>query len=230
VQEINILVEGGEAVMETVEPSRYAKLMTLRITHNQKNLRQVLAVNPVTKFVVRVDDYWGVRSGDVFHHGVEVLEYNEAMDPRLFVPDFPKDATLMDQVTQEVGLAQGDMTVKEIAVKVASQTLDAWAQRDYVKAGKLFGGVPPAWFAKFDGIRPMRIISIGEAEPIEDEDRPPYQVRCQYETERDGRKWIITLGLAVVDVDGQPGRWHASISSRDEAEVDSTPVTPAVSR
>ncbi|MEN6428620.1 MAG: hypothetical protein ABFE13_25005 [Phycisphaerales bacterium] len=209
VQEIHSLVENGKAVMETDPLSRYAKLMTLRVTHKNEGLQQVLVVNPVTKFVVRVDDYWGAGVGDGIHKGIEVLEYNEAMDPRLFVPDFPKDAPLMDQVTQEVGLAQGDMTVKEVAVEVVRQAMEAWAQGDYAGAGKLFGGMPPEWFTKFDDIRPAHIVSLAEAEPIEDEDRPPYQVRCQYETERDGRKQTITLGLAVLDVDGQPGRWHA---------------------
>ncbi len=224
VQEIHALVEAGKAVMETDPLARYTKLMTLRVTRKNKSLKQVLVVNPVTKFVVRVDDYWGGEEGGVFHHGIEVLEYNEAMDPRLFVPDFPQDAILMDQVTQEVGMAQGNMTEKEVAEEVVRQALETWAQKDYPKAGKLFGGLPPEWFAQFDDIRPVHIISIGEAEPIEDEDRPPYQVRCQYETERNGRKWNITLGLAAFDVDGQPGRWHASMRSRDEAPANAEPL------
>lgn len=220
VQEIHALVEAGKAVMETDPLARYTKLMTLRVTRKNKSLKQVLVVDPVTKSVVRVDDYWGGEEGEVTHKGIEVLEYNEAMDPKLFVPDFPKDAILMDQVTQEVGLAQGDMTKKEVAVEVARQALEAWAQKDYAKAGKLFGGLPSQWFTRLDDLRPVRIISIGRAEPIEDEDRPPYRVRCQYETERKGRKMITTLGLVVPDVDGQPGRWHASILSRDEAPAD----------
>ncbi len=61
VQEIDTLVKAGQAVLETDPLARYAKLMTLRVTHKQKDLEQVLVVNPVTKFVVRVDDYWGRR-------------------------------------------------------------------------------------------------------------------------------------------------------------------------
>jgi hypothetical protein len=220
VQEIHALVEAGKAVMETDEVARYAKLMTLRVTHKNKDLRQVLVVDPVTKFVVRVDDYWGVGRGDGVHKGIEVLEYNEAMDPQLFVPDFPKDVVLMDQVTQEVGMGQGDMTEKEVAAEVVRQALEAWAQRDYAKAGKLFGGLPPEWFTRLDDLRPVRIISIGEAEPIDDEDRPPYCVQCQYESERNGQKRITTLELAVPDVDGQPGRWHVSIRSRDDVPAE----------
>jgi len=225
VQEINALVEAGKAVVETDELSRYAKLVTLRVTRENKNLKQVLVVNPVTKFVVRVDDYWGVGKGDAIHKGIEVLEYNEAMDPKLFEPDFPEDAVLMDQVTQEVGMAQGDLTVKEVAVEVVRQALDAWAQGDHTKAGNLFGGVPPQWFTKFEDRRPVRILSIGTAEPLQEDDRPPYVVRCQYETERNGRKRTVTLGLVVPDVDGQPGRWHVSVFFRDvDGSANATPL------
>lgn len=220
VQEIYSLVEAGEAIMETDELARYAKLVTLRVTRENRNLKQVLVVDPVTKFVVRVDDYWSVGEDGVIHKGIEVLEYNEPMDPMLFVPDFPEDAVLMDQVTQEVGIAQGDMTVKETAVEAARQALEAWAQEDYVTASKLFGGMPPQWFAGLDDIRPARIISIGKAESIHDEDRPPYRVQCQYETERDGRKMRVALTLIVSEVDGQPGRWYAAIRSHDEVPAD----------
>jgi hypothetical protein len=213
VQEINALVEAGKAVMETDELSRYARRVTLRVTHKDKDLRQVLVVDPVTKFVERVDDYWGAKGGEGVHKGIEVLEYNEAMDPRLFVPDFPKDATLMDQVTQEVGMAQGDMTEKEVAEEIVRQALEAWAQGDYAKVSKLFGGGPAQSFAESDGMRPVRILSIGQAELIDD-GRPPYGVRCLYETERNGQKKILGLTLAVHDVDGQPGRWLVSIVAR----------------
>jgi hypothetical protein len=216
VQEINTLVEAGKAVMETDELSRYAKLVTLRVTHSDKALKQVLVVDPVTKFVTRFDNYWGGGKGDVVHKGIEVLEYNEAMDPRLFVPDFPKDAVLMDQVTQEVGMAQGDMTEKEVAVEVVRQAMEAWAQRDYAKAGKLFGGMPPEGFTRLDDIRPVRIVSI---DPI-DKDGAGYMVQCLYEAERDGHKQIVTLGTVVLDVDGQPGRWQVSLFSRNEVLAD----------
>jgi len=210
VQEINTLVETGQAVMETDELSRYAKLVTLRVSQERMRLKRVLVVDPVTKFVVRVDDYWGVGKDGAIHKGIEVLEYNEAMDPKLFVPDFPQDAILMDQVTQEVGIAQGGMTVKETAVELVRQALEAWAQGDYTRAGRLFGGVPPQWFTRLDKWRPARIISIGPAEPVREDDRPPYQVRCRCETERNGRKRAVTLGLLVRDVNGQPGRWRVS--------------------
>jgi len=208
VQEIHALVEAGEAVMETDPLARYAKLMTLRVTYKNRRLKQVLVVNPVTKFVVRVDDYWGVGKGDVAHKGIEVLEYNEAMDPKLFVADFPKGAILVDQVTQEVGMAQGDMTEKEVAAEVVRQAMEAWAQEDYTKAGKLFGGVPPKWFTEFDDLRPVRIISIGPATPMPGSGNKVLAVPCTIEIEDNGRKSPVTLtGVTVHPLGTQPSRW-----------------------
>jgi len=110
VQEVHELVAGGKAVMEIQDPPPYARLMTIHVKRiDGTPLRQVLVVNPDTKFVVRVDDYWD-RGENVYHHGIEVLEYNETIDPRLFDPNLPEDTLIMDQVTQEVGMAQGDMS------------------------------------------------------------------------------------------------------------------------
>ncbi|MHC4121211.1 MAG: hypothetical protein ACYSWO_27315, partial [Planctomycetota bacterium] len=62
VQEVHELVSKGKAVMEIEDPPRYARLMTIRVKRiDGKPLRQVLVVNPETKLVVRVDDYWDTR-------------------------------------------------------------------------------------------------------------------------------------------------------------------------
>jgi prepilin-type processing-associated H-X9-DG protein len=215
VEEIHALVEAGDAVMEIEEVPRYADLMTLRVTRTDgKALRQVLVVDPVTKFVVRVDNYWGRDGEQIFHKGTEVLEYNEAMDLRLFVPDFPEDTFIMDQVTQEVGMAQGDMTNEEAAMEICRQALEAWALGDYARAGKLFGGAPERMLTEFDELRPMRIISIGQPELIEYM-TPRYWVQCEYEIERDGQTAVINPRLGVFGVDGYPGRWYVNVTRMD---------------
>ena len=60
VQEIHALVADGKAVMEIQDPPRYADRMTIHVTRTDgKPLKRMLVVDPETKFVVRVDDYWG---------------------------------------------------------------------------------------------------------------------------------------------------------------------------
>ncbi|HCO92495.1 MAG TPA: hypothetical protein DIU00_00850 [Phycisphaerales bacterium] len=213
VQEVHELVSEGKAVMEIQAPPRYARLMTIHVKRiDGKPLRQVLVVNPDTKLVVRVDDYWDTEDEEkVFHHGIEVLEYNETIDPRLFDPNLPEDTLIMDQVTQEVGMAQGDMSNEEVAVKIIREALDAWAKGDFAKAGKLCGGAPRRMLAEaYSHVRPVRIISIGEPEKI-DFGTPRFWVPCQYEIKRDGQLEITNQKLAALTVNGSPGRWYVSI-------------------
>lgn len=210
VQEIHALVTDGKAIIEIQEPPPYADLMTIHVTRtDDKALKKVLVVDPDTKLVVRVDDYWGREGEQVFHKGTEVLEYNKTIDPRLFEPDFPEDTITIDQVSQEVGLAQGDMSNEEVACEIVRQVLEAWAAADYAKAGKLFGGAPPELLLTehYRNLQPISIISIGRPVPVQ-YIKPSFSVKCTYEVEHDSQVKTVSPTFGVLAVDGQPGRWY----------------------
>lgn len=210
VQEIHALVADGKAIMEIQDPPPYADLITIHVKRKDgKAVKRILVVDPDTKLVVRVDDYWGREGEEVFHHGIEVLEYNKTIDPRLFERTFPEDTILMDQVTQEVGMAQGDMTDEQVAVEIVREALDAWAQGDYARAGKLCGGAPRRMLTERDNLRPVRIISIGQPERAEH--MPRFKVPCEYEVERDGQTEVTSQEFGVFAVNGRPGRWYVCI-------------------
>jgi hypothetical protein len=212
VQEVHELVSNGKAVMEIEDPPRYARLMTIRVKRiDGKPLRQVLVVNPQTKLVVRVDDYWDTAGeGKSFHHGIEVLEYNQKIDPRLFNPNLPEDTLVMDQVKQEVGMAQGNLSDEEIAVKVVREALNAWAEGDFARAGKLCGGAPRRMLEAYAHVRPVRIISVGKPEKL-DIAIPRYWVPCEVEVRRDSKLEIINQKFGAFTVNGRPGRWYVVI-------------------
>jgi hypothetical protein len=174
-----------------------------------KRLKQVLVVDPATKLVVRVDNYWVKEGEQVSHRGTEVLEYNESMDPGLFEPDPPKDTITIDQVSQEVGMAQGDMADEEIGVKVVREALKAWAVSDYAKAGKLFGGAPPELFLRehYRSLQPINVTSIGRPVVIE-HTTAVFRAKCTYKVKRGGQVETVSPRFAVDKVDGQPGRWY----------------------
>jgi len=208
VQEIDALVADGKAVMEVQDPPPYVHLKTIHVTRTDgKALKQVLVVNPDTKFVVRVDNYWGEEGEQVSHKGIEVLEYNETMDPRLFEPDPSEGTITIDQVSQEVGLAQDDMSDEKFACEIVRQLLEAWAAADYVKAGKLLGGAPPKLFQRehYRSLQPVSINSIGRPVRIEEW---PIRVKCTYKVERDGRIRSVSPRFTIDEVDGYPGRWY----------------------
>ncbi len=212
VQEIHALVADGDAIMEIQDPPRYADRMMIHVTRiDDKPLKRTIVVDPETKFVVRVDDYCGQEGERAGHHGMEVLEYNKAIDPRLFKPDFPEGTILMDQVTQEVGMARGNMPPEKFAVEIVRAALDAWAKGDFAKASKLCGGVEARLLTeRFKDMQPVGRISIGKPEPINSMSSE-FNVSCRYKVEREGQREAVSPTLGVFTISGHPGRWHVSI-------------------
>jgi hypothetical protein len=209
VQEVHELVADGKAVMEIQDPPRYARLTTIHVTRTDgKPLKQILIVDPVTKFVVRVDNYWD-RGEEVFHRGIEVLEYNETIDPELFEADPAEDTITIDQVTQEVGMAQGDRSSEQLACEIIPRVLKAWAVADYAQAGKLFGGAPPELFQRehYRSLQPISIGSIRRPVVIE-HTLAVLRVKCTYKVKRGDQVETVSPRFALARVDGQPGRWY----------------------
>ena len=130
--------------------------------------------------------------------------------------EIPADALRIDQTSQEVGLAQGQLTDKEIAAEVVRQFLEAMISKDYAKAGRLFSGTPAERIEKtYSSIRFIRIISIGQPLPCEEarESDDHYcfglHVPCVVEIEENGKikQWKPKY-VGVRQVHGQPNRWE----------------------
>ena len=202
-KEIHDHVAAGRAIMEIQKPSPYAGLITINVTRKDKPLRQVLLVDPDTKLVTRIDNYWGGE----FHKGIELLEYNQIIDANMFNPEFPEGTITIDQVSQEVGLAQGDMSNEEAASETVRQALEAWAAADYARAGKLFGGAPPELLTEHHrSLQPISIISIDRPVPVQNI-KPVFRVKCTCEVKHDNQVKTVSPTFTVIAVDGQPGRW-----------------------
>ena len=207
-KEIYDHVAAGRAIMEIQKPSPYESLITINVTRKDKSLRQVLLVDPDTKLVTRIDNYWGADGEREFHKGIELLEYNQMIDANLFSPEFPEDTITIDQVSQEVGLAQADMSNEEVACEIVRQVVEAWAAADYAKAGKLFGGAPPELLTEhYRNLQPISIISIGRPVPVQNI-KPVFRVKCTCEVKYDSQVKTFSPTFTVIAVDGQPGRWY----------------------
>jgi hypothetical protein len=211
IEEINNDVEDGLATVKVNDFNSKNGNLVIEVTTTYDPYRRVLLVDPRTKLVLRWDlyDEQDDEGNWIYNKGIEVLEYNEPMDPELFKPNFPADTIIIDQLANEVGMAQGDLDIKVVASEVLRRALKAWAEDDYETAGKLFGGAQKKFFMERAFLKPAGDIDIGKPvfDPIEP-GRPRFRVNCEYTTKVGGRRTTTNKRYWVTTVGGQPRRWY----------------------
>ncbi|MFC1636110.1 hypothetical protein ACFL5Z_14840 [Planctomycetota bacterium] len=221
VEQFNRKIEEAEATVAINNSQTQGDNIVVEVTDNNRRWRRVLLVDPETSLVLRMDTYVPydpddeddddesyVEGNERYSRGIEVLEYNKPLDPKLFRPNFPADTIIVDQTSGDVGMAQGDLSDKDVASEIVCRALEAWAADDYETAGLLFGGAPKEFFTHRASEKPIGRIIVEEPEwmPLEP-NRPRFGVKCRYVSERKGR-WVTTrIVYCVTTVAGQPGRW-----------------------
>jgi hypothetical protein len=176
----------------------------------------VFHVDQATKLVTVIEYYRQGPDGQLVHVGrQENHDYNVVIDPEMFALDgeVPADVMRVDQVSQDVGLAQGTMTDEQVVVEVVRQFFEALKARDYEKAGMLLGGMPAPKTQEFFGkMKVLRIVSVGEPKPQPIPGVGGYVVPCEIEIEGpDGTPLTKSFpGVAVrpVDLNLQADRWN----------------------
>lgn len=204
----------GTVNVEIDEPSDKAKPIVVTATYlpgsASPNKREVLFVDQATKLVMAVE-FYELKDGGYQHTGrQEYSQYNQPIEAKMFTLDeVPADAMRVDQTTQEVGLAQGQLSDEEIVVEVVRSFFEALIAQDYAKAGKLFEGIPADKIKEGFGDRKfLRIISIGPVAPHPIPETKGLVVPCTVEIEKNGKKeqWNLER-IGVRQVYNQPGRW-----------------------
>ncbi len=205
--------EEGDTKIEIEEPESKAEPIMITATSLVENdlpfQRVVLFVDQATNLLNSAEAYQ-LKDGEyILFSTIDFYDYNIPIDSKMFTFDnIPDDVMRMDQTTQEVGLAQGDLTDKEIAVEVIRQFLQALIEEDYSEAGRMFSGVPAKRMKRAYGqIRFIRIISIGEPQP--NTRMSCLYVPCTVEIEENGKisQWHPEHSY-VRQVHGQPERWE----------------------
>jgi hypothetical protein len=100
-------------------------------------------------------------------------------------------------------MAKGDLSDKDIAVKVVREFFEALSAGDYTKAGMIDSGTSAAETEKhWKGFKILRIISVGEPLPHEPTDSLCVPCKIEIETE------FEPYGPFVRPVHNQPDRWE----------------------
>jgi hypothetical protein len=213
IEKINRKVEDGQATVKVDDSRSRDGNYVLEVMTTDDPYRRVMLVDPETKFVLRWElyDEQDDEGNWIYNRGIEVLEYNKPLDPNIFQANFPANTIVVDQLSGDVGMAQGDLSNKDVAYEIVRRALDAWAAEDYETAGKLFGGTPKEFFMARAPDKPVEDIVVGQPEwcPLEP-NRPRYRIICSYIAEREDRLTTINISYCVTTVAGQPGRWFVT--------------------
>ena len=208
---------GGAVEIDVDDPSDKAEPIVITATclpgSSRAGWRLVLFVDRATKLVTSIEFY---KLKDDEYQYVELIEYydyNQPIEAEMFSldnDDIPADVTRIDRTTQEIGLIQGNLTDKEIAVKVVREFYEALIVKDYAKAGQVNHGVPAAKMQeRWQDINVLRVVSISEPVPHPHPGVGGFQVKCEIEIEKDGVRAIMKpYGPGVRPVRGQPHRWN----------------------
>ena len=207
----------GEVEIEIDEPSNKAEPIVVTATCLPGSIRAgwrlVLFVDRATKLVTAIE-FYKLKDGKYqYVERIEYYDYNQLIEAEMFSldnDDIPADVMRIDQTTQEIGLEQGKLTDKEIAVKVVREFYEALIAKDYAKAGQLYGGVPATKMQeRWQNINVLRIVSISDPIPHPYPGVGGFQVHCEIEIEKDGVKSILKpYGPGVRPLHGQPDRWN----------------------
>ena len=206
--------EEGKISLEIQEPENKAEpvVVTARSLNGDDSPFQqvILFVDQATKLVLSVELYKQLGAEYQKFITLEYYDYNQPIEPKMFtMDDVPEDVMRVDQASQEIGLAKGNLTDKEIAVQVVREFYEALIAKDYAKAGRLFEGIPAEKIQEmFSDMNVVGIVSIGEAVPHPHPGVGGFQVPCKIEIEKDVVKSIYEpFGPGVRPVHGQPNRW-----------------------
>lgn len=202
--------EAGLAKIEIMEPAGKGEPVRLTVVWpDRPALREVYLVDRETKLLRTMETY-GKVDGDVYRFlgRLQYLGYNEPIDPAFFTLDLPPDVVRVDQTTQEIGLAKGDMTDNQVAVAVVRQFFEAVGAKDYAKARRMYEGIPAEKVKEIFGQADrVQIVSLGEPTPHA---RPETQFLCvpfEVELETGGTKSTKKGTAYVRPVYNHPDHW-----------------------
>ena len=208
-QNLYEMQQKGEQDVKITEPEEEGDLITIEVVHDKG--REVFYVDPESKLLVRFEKQVLNGQDYVVTNAMEISGYNEPIDENVFtLGDLPKDVFVLDQVNQEIGLAQGNLSDDEIVVEVATQFFQALIDEDYAKAGLLMGGIPPERIKTiFHVVKFVRIVSIGKVVPHSNPLTRGLSISCEIEMEHaeTGERMTETINPGIRKVHGSPDRW-----------------------
>ncbi|MFC1760586.1 hypothetical protein ACFL6U_00725 [Planctomycetota bacterium] len=138
-----------EPSTQDVSPTRVTVLYepnTYVIGKPKPAMREVLSIDPMTKFVLDIE-VAGLKDDGIFHSAGtwEYLDYNIPFDLGTFdlEREVPEGVQRFNTVDARLGNAQGTLSDEEAALQTVKLFLDAWLTRDYEEAARIHACIKP---------------------------------------------------------------------------------------
>jgi hypothetical protein len=210
----------GQLILEIQQPADKSQPITVTANYLTNGVlndrRDVLSVDQATKLVRTTRfEQRGPDGQYVVQRRQEYSDYDVPIAATMFTLDneVPPGTMRVDQVTRNVGLAQGAMSSEEAAAETVRQFFQALIAQDYDKAGSMFGGIPAEniqqWFGR---LKVVRIVSVGEPEPFPNPAVGGFVVSCEIQFQDDAgviyNRQYPRIAVRPVDLEKQPDRWN----------------------
>ncbi|MFX0200636.1 MAG: hypothetical protein ACFFCW_31335 [Candidatus Hodarchaeota archaeon] len=226
----------GDISIEIEEPSQ--KVANIRVIATQTDefmrskesgwarRRYVLLIDPDTKLVRQLELYKLLNNEYKLRSRISFLDYGEGgLDPDKFIAEAPSGAEIIN-LTQGIGMPQGNLTDTEAASEVVRQYIEALIAKDYYLCARISppmrpllggGGSGPDYSGGLSGcakrieeriksrrIKYVRVVDIGESKPALQWGPRAYWMPYEFEIETaNGERRIV--GPRVAFSESEPG-------------------------
>ena len=161
-------------------------------TYKTEPKKSTYYIDQATDLITRIEVYSTENNKEVLKSTMQFSDYNVPIDEKMFSlkDEIPKDVSVTNQLTQLIGIPQGNMTDEQAAAETVRQFFQALIDKDYKKAGSIYSGVSEEKAKEiFSRLNVTAIISIGTPTPHPETGPHSFRVPCKLEiTTPDGKK------------------------------------------
>jgi hypothetical protein len=184
--------KAGKVNIDTQKPQNKQEPMLVTATYTNEPKKEIYYINQATDLITAIEFYRIEDNKEVLKSAMEFFDYNVPIDEKMFSleDEVPRDVSIVNQLTQLIGIPQGNMTDEQAAAETVRQFFQALIDKDYKKAGSIFSGISEEEAKKyFAKLNVTAIISIGTPTPYPKCGPHSFRVPCEVEiTTPDGKK------------------------------------------
>jgi hypothetical protein len=184
--------KAGKVDIDIQKPQEGQKPALIVATYKTEPKKSIYYIDQATDLITRIEVCRIEDNKEMLISTTQFSDYNVPLDEKMFSleDEVPRDVSIVNQLTQLIGIPQGNMTDEQAAAETVRQFFQALIDKDYKKAGSIYSGVSEEKAKEiFNRLNVTAIISIGTPTPHPETGPHSFRVPCELEiTNPDGEK------------------------------------------